>query len=205
MGTLSDRCFLFLITKKTKSFEYGTAYLCVRDTYFAIQPGLGWHPVLFGATSAQTSAQKALLFGAPYVVTVWGAPDEADRRNRFAFRRHIGGDTRGVWRLGLWGVLEQKMGGLLGMGMMHEGLRIKQPYDTEIGPWCELNLLREWAMEDQVSIRHISRCLSHIAFSLAVIWTKPVTWVSDVGSSQHTTQAQIFESYSFFVGSHGLN
>ena len=29
------------------------------------------------------------------------------------------------------------MGGLLGMGMMHEGLRSKQPYDTEIGLWCE--------------------------------------------------------------------
>ena len=29
------------------------------------------------------------------------------------------------------------MGGLLGMGTMHEGLRSKQPYDTEIGQWCE--------------------------------------------------------------------
>ena len=54
-----------------------------------------------------------------------------------------------MWRFGdssfegLSGVLEAKMGGLLGMGMMHEGLRMKQPYDTEIGPWCELNLLRE--------------------------------------------------------------
>ena len=35
------------------------------------------------------------------------------------------------------------MGGLLGMGMMHEDLRIKQPYDTEIGRHLELNLLRE--------------------------------------------------------------
>ena len=99
--------------------------------------------MLFGATSAQTSAHTSAQALAHTSVHGLGAPDEAFRRNRFAFRRHICGDTRGVWRQGLSGVLEAKMGGLLGMGMMHEGLRIKQPYDTEIGPWCELNLLRE--------------------------------------------------------------
>ena len=66
-------------------------------------------------------------------------------------------------------VSEAKMGGLLGMGMMHEGLGIKQPYDAEIGRHLELKPFCVWGIQGQVGIQHIGRCLSENSFFMAVI------------------------------------